>query len=73
MKISNTYINGEIDNKDTGINFQLINPSNEEDVGSLICSSEEQINKAVISAKNAQENSFYQKVKKHTSLCRSTS
>ena len=57
MKISNTYINGEIDNKDTGINFQLINPSNEEDVGSLICSSEEQINKAVISAKNAQENS----------------
>ena len=57
MKISNTYINGEIDNKDTGINFELINPSNEEDVGSLICSSEEQINKAVISAKNAQENS----------------
>jgi len=68
MKISNTYINGEIDTKDTGITFKLINPSNEEHYGALICSSEQQISNAIMAAKNAQQISESLSVKQRINI-----
>ena len=55
MKISNTYIAGRLIDEPTGINFNLINPANENQYGTLVCSSVDQVNQAVESAKENEK------------------
>ena len=55
MKISNTYIAGNLIDEPTGINFNLINPANENQYGTLVCSSVDQVNHAVKSAKENEK------------------
>ena len=55
MKISNTYIAGNLIDEPTGKNFNLINPANENQYGTLVCSSVDQVNQAVKSAKENEK------------------
>ena len=55
MKISNTYIAGNLIDEPTGKNFNLINPANENQYGTLVCSSVDQVNHAVQSAKENEK------------------
>ena len=55
MKISNTYIAGNLIDEPTGKKFNLINPANENQYGTLICSSVDQVNLAVKTAKENEK------------------
>jgi aldehyde dehydrogenase (NAD+) len=55
-KVSNTYINGQFIENNSNLYFELFNPANEEQYGTLLCSTTKDLRKAINSAYINQRN-----------------
>jgi aldehyde dehydrogenase (NAD+) len=55
-KVSNTYINGQFIENNSNLYFELFNPANEEQYGTLLCSTTKDLEKAINSAYINQRN-----------------
>lgn len=55
-KVNNTYIDGQFSENNSNICFELFNPANEEQYGTLLCSTTKDLEKAINSAYRNQRN-----------------